>query len=169
MFYGVQYYPEHWPEERWAVDAQMMQEAGINLVRMGEFAWSALEPREGQLEFGWMDRAVALLDAHGIKTLMCTPSRTPPPWVFHRYPGVRNVDANGQTQNYGRRYTIGLSHAEFVQLAQRIDRALELAKRSRRAGRLFKGDRKRDPGQQFRQGGPEGIYGRRTGQESRDA
>ena len=45
MYYGVQYYPEHWPKERWAVDARMMQEAGINVVRMGEFAWSALEPR----------------------------------------------------------------------------------------------------------------------------
>ena len=124
MYYGVQYYPEHWPEERWAIDARMMQEAGINVVRMGEFAWSALEPREGKLDFGWMDRAVALLDAHGIKTLMCTPSRTPPPWVFDRYPGVSNVGADGHTQNYGRRYTIGLSHSEFVQLAQRIDRAV---------------------------------------------
>lgn len=27
MYYGVQYYPEHWPEERWAVDARMMQKA----------------------------------------------------------------------------------------------------------------------------------------------
>jgi beta-galactosidase len=38
MFYGVQYYPEHWPKERRAVDARMMQEAGINVVCMGEFA-----------------------------------------------------------------------------------------------------------------------------------
>jgi beta-galactosidase len=124
MFYGVQYYPEHWPEDRWAVDAQMMQEAGINVVRMGEFAWSALEPCEGKLDFSWMDRAVSLLDEHGIKTIMCTPSRTPPPWVFDRYPGVRNVGADGHIVNYGRRYTIGLSHSEFIQLAQRIDRAV---------------------------------------------
>lgn len=124
MFYGVQYYPEHWPKERWAVDAQMMLEAGINVVRMGEFAWSALEPHEGTLDFDWMDQAVALLDAHGIKTIMCTPSRTPPPWVFARYPGVANVGADGHTVNYGRRYTIGLSHSEFVQLSQRIDHAV---------------------------------------------
>ena len=36
MLYGVQYYPEHWPKARWATDAQMMQKAGINVVRMGE-------------------------------------------------------------------------------------------------------------------------------------
>jgi beta-galactosidase len=124
MFYGVQYYPEHWPQERWAVDARLMQEAGINVVRMGEFAWSALEPHEGTRDFTWMDQAVALLDAHGIKTIMCTPSRTPPPWVFDRYPGVRNVSADGHTVNYGRRYTIGLSHSEFLRLSQGIDLAV---------------------------------------------
>ena len=124
MFYGVQYYPEHWPKERWAVDARMMQAARINVVRMGEFAWSVYEPREGTLDFSLMDEAVALLDAHGIKTIMCTPSRTPPPWVFDRYPGVRNVDAEGRLVNYGFRYTVGLSHSEFIQLGQRIDRAV---------------------------------------------
>jgi len=124
MFYGVQYYPEHWPEHRWAVDARMMQDAGINVVRMGEFAWSALEPQEGSLDFAWLDRAVTLFDTHGIKTIMCTPSRTPPPWVFNRYPGVRNVNADGQLVNYGFRYTVGLNHNDFIQLSQRIDRAV---------------------------------------------
>ena len=55
---------------------------------------------------------------------MCTPSRTPPPWVFDRYPGVLNIDAGGQRLNYGSRYTIGLSHSEFIRLAQGIDRAV---------------------------------------------
>ncbi|NLE46618.1 MAG: hypothetical protein GX620_18030, partial [Chloroflexi bacterium] len=36
MYYGADYYPEHWPAERWPVDAAMMQDAGINLVRMAE-------------------------------------------------------------------------------------------------------------------------------------
>ena len=43
MYFGVAYYPEHWPEKRWAVDAKMMQDAGINGVRVGEFAWSKIE------------------------------------------------------------------------------------------------------------------------------
>jgi len=47
MFYfGVDYYPEHWPEERWPEDARLMAQAGVNLVRLAEFAWSRLEPRE---------------------------------------------------------------------------------------------------------------------------
>jgi len=124
MLYGVQYYPEQWPEERWATDAAMMQRAGVNTVRMGEFAWSAYEPLEGEIHFEWMDRSISLLHEHGIKVLMCTCSRTPPPWVFAKYPGVLNVTADGQVNNYGKRYTIGLAHPEFDRLAKRIDRAV---------------------------------------------
>lgn len=124
MLFGVQYYPEQWPESRWPVDAEMMQRAGVNTVRMGEFAWSALEPREGAFDFDWMDRAVKLLNEHGIQVIMCTCSRTPPPWVFKKYPGVVNVREDGHPNHYGQRYTVGLAHPEFIHLAERIDREI---------------------------------------------
>jgi beta-galactosidase len=124
VFYGVAYYPEHWPEERWAIDAQMMQEAGINGVRMGEFAWSKIEPVEGQYDFEWLDRAITLLAEHGVKTMMCTLSRTPPPWVFHEYPEIRNTRADGHVSNYGHRYTVCLNNPTFIELSQRVDRAV---------------------------------------------
>ena len=124
MYYGVQYYPEQWPEERWALDAQMMQRAEVNTVRMGEFAWSAYEPREGVYDFGWMERAIGLLNQHGIQVILCTCSRTPPPWVFKKYPGVANTRFDGQVNRCGQRYTVGLAHAEFASLAMRIDRTV---------------------------------------------
>ncbi len=124
MYYGVAYYPEHWPEQRWAVDAKLMQEAGVNGVRMGEFAWSVLQPREGEYRFDWLDRAVELLAQHGIKTMMCTCSRTPPPWVFTKYPEIRNTPADRLTSNYGHRYTVCHNSPTFRHLSQRIDRAV---------------------------------------------
>lgn len=54
MRIGVDYYPEHWPEEVWEQDADRMQDAGVSVVRMAEFAWSRLEPEEGVYEFGWL-------------------------------------------------------------------------------------------------------------------
>ena len=60
MRIGVDYYPEHWPEEVWEQDADRMQDAGVSVVRMAEFAWSRLEPEEGVYEFGWLDRACLL-------------------------------------------------------------------------------------------------------------
>lgn len=40
---GVCYYPEHWPEDMWASDAQRMRDLGLTYVRIGEFAWGRLE------------------------------------------------------------------------------------------------------------------------------
>ena len=57
MFYfGVDYYPEHWPEERWPEDVKLMAEANFNIVRLAEFAWSKMEPTDGQYDFDWLDR-----------------------------------------------------------------------------------------------------------------
>ncbi|GAG67008.1 unnamed protein product [marine sediment metagenome] len=57
MYFGCDYYPEHWPKERWKKDAQLMAEAGFNVVRMAEFAWSKIEPSRGQFDFQWLDEA----------------------------------------------------------------------------------------------------------------
>lgn len=124
MHYGVQYYPEHWPEERWAVDAEMMERAGINVVRMGEFAWSYFEPSEGSLSFEKYDKAIALLHKHGIKTILCTCSRTVPPWVLKKYPGILNADKSGRPHTPGSRYLVGHLHPDFVRESQRIDGAM---------------------------------------------
>lgn len=124
MYFGLAYYPEHWPEERWPVDAAMMQAAHVNGVRMGEFAWSKLEPTEGHYDFDWLDRSIELLAAHGVKTMMCTCSRTPPPWVFKKYPGITNVRADRHASNYGHRYTICHNNPTFKELAKQIDRAV---------------------------------------------
>ena len=52
---GVCYYPEHWPKNLWKEDAKRMAEAGLYWVRIGEFAWSKMEPTPGELKFEWLD------------------------------------------------------------------------------------------------------------------
>ena len=124
MLYGVQYYPEQWPEDRWPIDVAMMKKAGVNTVRMGEFAWSALEPSEGQVDFSWMDRALQLMHDNGIQVILCTCSRNPPPWAFKKYPGIVNWHEPSHPNLSGQRYTVGLAHPEFIQLAECLDRAI---------------------------------------------
>lgn len=119
--YGVSYYPEHWSTERIEKDAQLMQEAGVNCVRMSEFGWSVIEPVEGQYEFELFDNAIEILAKHGIKTIFATCSRTPPPWVFTKYPEIINYPGIGKSENYGKRYTVNLNHPKFIELSQRID------------------------------------------------
>ena len=57
-YLGAAYYPEDWPTEQIADDVSLMKAAGVNCVRVGEFAWSAMEPREGEYDFDWLHAAV---------------------------------------------------------------------------------------------------------------
>ena len=75
---GTCYYPEHWPEEIWGEDARRMAELGLTWVRIGEFAWSRLEPAPGDLQFDWLDRAIDVLRGAGLKVVLGTPTATPP-------------------------------------------------------------------------------------------
>ncbi len=103
MYYGACYYPEHWPEERWAKDARMMKEANFNVVRMAEFAWGVMEPVEGQFDFAWLDRAMALLKEQDIKVILGTPTAGPPKWLMDKHPDIYPRDAQGHVRGFGAR------------------------------------------------------------------
>jgi beta-galactosidase len=104
MFYfGVDYYPEHWPESRWPEDARLMAEAGLNVVRLAEFAWSRMEPEEGRYDLDWLDRAIAGLAEGGMKIVLGTPTASPPPWLMTKHPEAFLVRASGQRVTYGNR------------------------------------------------------------------
>jgi beta-galactosidase len=104
MFYfGVDYYPEHWPEERWPEDARLMAQAGFNVVRLAEFAWAMMEPQEGQYDFDWLDRAIAILDAHDIRVVLGTPTASPPPWLMAKSTDLFRVDEDGRRVTFGNR------------------------------------------------------------------
>lgn len=94
--FGVCYYPEQWPESYWEEDASRMEECGVNTVRMGEFAWALMEPREGHYDFSLFDRAIETLGRHGIRTIFGTPTATPPKWLTHKYPEVLLVFDTGR-------------------------------------------------------------------------
>ena len=117
---GVCYYPEHWPEEMWATDAARMVETGLTWVRIGEFAWSRMEPTPGDLRFDWLDRAVETLGAGGLKVVMGTPTATPPRWMLDKHPDMLAVDAQGTPRKFGSRRHYCFSHTEYVRECTRI-------------------------------------------------
>ncbi|WP_309141659.1 beta-galactosidase [Ensifer sp. ENS11] len=124
MKLGVCYYPEHWPEARWAVDARMMREAGIKLVRIGEFAWSRLEPEAGRYEFDWLKRAIDTLATEGLQVIIGTPTTTPPKWLVDQIPDMLPVDAEGRVRGFGSRRHYCFSHLGFREECRRIVTAL---------------------------------------------
>ncbi|MGY6704496.1 beta-galactosidase [Roseinatronobacter sp.] len=121
---GVCYYPEHWPEASWPDDARRMADAGLTWVRIGEFAWSRLEPEPGRLEFDWLDRAIDILGQAGLKVVLGTPTATPPRWMIDRYPDMLAVDAQGRPRKFGSRRHYCFSHQGYLVECKRIVTAL---------------------------------------------
>ena len=121
---GVCYYPEHWPEERWETDAAQMVANGLTWVRIGEFAWSLMEPTPGTYDWGWLDRAIDVLGKAGLKVVLGTPSATPPRWMIDKHPDMLAVDANNQTRKFGSRRHYDFSHLGFRAEAVRIARLM---------------------------------------------
>lgn len=121
---GTCYYPEHWPEDIWADDAKRMAETGLSWVRIGEFAWSRLEPEPGKLDFDWLDRAISTLGSAGLKVVLGTPTATPPRWMLDRHPNMLAVDAAGHPRKFGSRRHYCFSHEGYLDECRRIVRLL---------------------------------------------
>ncbi len=97
IFYGGDYNPEQWAEETWLEDARLMQEAGVNIVSLGIFSWTKLEPQPGHYDWGWLDRVLTILDQHGIKVNLATATASPPAWLARLYPQSLPVTREGTT------------------------------------------------------------------------
>jgi beta-galactosidase len=130
---GVAYYPEQWPRERWPVDAALMAEAGLLVVRMGEFSWSRLEPAPGELDFEWLDEAIGLMSAHGLEVILGTPTAAPPAWLIEQCPEILPLRADGRRQSFGHRRHYCPNNPHFHEATRRIVAAL--------AGRYGEDDR----------------------------
>lgn len=96
LLLGADWYPEQWPESRWPADLELMQKAHVHVVRLGEFAWTALEPSEGNYHFGWLERAIDMAGQHGIYVIIGTPTAAPPVWMATKYPGILVTLSDGR-------------------------------------------------------------------------
>ena len=124
---GTDWYPEQWPESRWETEVQMMEAAHLNVVRLSEFAWSAMEPSEGRFDFAWLDRAIRLLERHHIVVVLGTPTAGPPAWLTYKYPETLRVEPDGQRVEHGNRAHGSVTSVKYQEFSRRI--AEEMAKR----------------------------------------
>ncbi len=112
--------PEQWPESQWAADLDLMQAAHMHAVRVGEFAWSSLEPSEGHFELSWLDHAIAAAAAHNIVVVLGTPTAAPPAWLTSKYPDTLRVDEDGKRAEHGNRQHFSFTSPQYRHFAQRI-------------------------------------------------
>ncbi|MCC8066214.1 MAG: beta-galactosidase [Clostridiales bacterium] len=120
MTMGVCYYPEHWPRKLWAQDLDRMKDAGISVIRIAEFAWNKVEPREGEFEYDFFDDFLDLCTEKEMRVIFGTPSATPPVWLTERYPEVLNCNEAGVPYRHGGRRHYNYNSPKYRELVSRI-------------------------------------------------
>jgi beta-galactosidase len=120
LWLGSAWYPEQWPETSWDADLALMAQHGANVVRIGEFAWSRMEPSEGQYDMTWLVRATRLAAKHGLKVVIGTPTDTPPAWLTQKYPDTLRIDPNGVRAMHGGRRQFSISSPRYRALSRAI-------------------------------------------------
>lgn len=117
LYHGACLYPELWSRDVLLQDIGMMKQTGINVARIGEFAWSIFEPEEGRIDISSFVEVIELLYEHGIDTVMCTPTPTPPIWLSHGHPERMYVDERGTVMGHGARQHVCTNHPYFRERA----------------------------------------------------
>ncbi len=120
LYHGAAWYPELWDQSVIEQDIGLMKQAGMNVVRIGEFAWSNMEPTEGNIDLGFFVQMVNLLHQNGIETVMCTPTPTPPIWFTHGHPERMYVNEQLQVMGHGSRQHACTNHPYFREKASII-------------------------------------------------
>ena len=105
LYLGAAFYPEVYGNDLPTLeeDIRVMKKGGFNVMRIAEFSWSRMEPHDGVYDFAWLHRIVDTLAENGIKTVMCTPSATPPAWLTRKYPEILAIDETGRRKQHGAR------------------------------------------------------------------
>ncbi|MEH7094102.1 beta-galactosidase [Neobacillus vireti] len=120
LYHGAAYYPELWDEKVIDEDIKLMKQTGINVVRIGEFAWAAMEPEEGMFDLSFFKNIINKLYDHGIETVMCTPTPTPPIWFTQGHPERMYVEKDGRVMGHGSRQHACTNHPYFRLKAELI-------------------------------------------------
>ena len=106
LLHGGDYNPEQWLKRPDILekDIDMLEESGCNVVSLGIFSWSTLEPEEGVFHFEWLQEIIDKLYKRGISTILATPSGARPKWMADKYPEVLRVDETRHRALFGFRH-----------------------------------------------------------------
>jgi beta-galactosidase len=124
ILYGVAYYHEYMPYDRLEKDVQLMLDAGISVVRLGESTWSLFEPEEGRFEFAWMDRVIDRMHKAGIKVILGTPTYSIPAWMAKKHPELFVERLDGTKSSYGTRQNFDITNPTYLFFSERIIRKM---------------------------------------------
>ena len=103
LAYGADYNPEQFDDATFERDLELMRQAQVNMVSLGIFSWTRLEPSEGNYRLDWLEQIIDRLWQAGISVDLATATASPPAWLGRHYPDTLPVRADGTVYSWGSR------------------------------------------------------------------
>ncbi len=123
LLHGGDYNPDQWLDypEILEDDLKMMKLANVNTMTLGIFAWSALEPSEGNYNFEWLDKIIDDIHKQGGRVILATPSGARPAWMSQKYPEVLRTNEKREKMLHGGRHNHCFSSPIYREKTQRLN------------------------------------------------
>ena len=119
LLYGAAYYAEYMPYDRIETDFTLMEEAGMNVIRIAESTWSTWEPSEGNFDFSILHRMLDCAKKHNLSVIVGTPTYAIPSWLAKKSDDILAVTHDGP-QIYGHRQNMDITNPIYLKHAKII-------------------------------------------------
>ncbi|MEO8184379.1 MAG: beta-galactosidase [Deltaproteobacteria bacterium] len=86
--FGVCWYPDQWPKQRWAEDVRLMRDAGLECIRWGEGSWTLMQPAPDRFDWSVVDEVLELCARNGLGVILGTPTYAAPAWLEEAHPEI---------------------------------------------------------------------------------
>ncbi|WSQ07045.1 beta-galactosidase [Streptomyces sp. NBC_01231] len=131
VLFGAAYYHEYRPpygderpDERLKTDLDLMADAHVTVIRVGESVWSTWEPENGRFDLDWLQPVLDGAHERGISVVLGTPTYAVPPWLARQYPEITGERRTGERIGWGARQEVDFTHPAFRFHAERIIRKI---------------------------------------------
>ncbi|MEU0337554.1 beta-galactosidase [Streptomyces bobili] len=129
VLFGAAYYHEYRPpygterpDERLKTDLDLMADAHVTVIRVGESVWSTWEPSSGRFDLDWLQPVLDGAHERGISVVLGTPTYAVPPWLARQYPEITGERRTGERIGWGARQEVDFTHPAFRFHAERVIR-----------------------------------------------
>jgi beta-galactosidase len=128
IWHGGDYNPDQWLDRPDILDEdfRLFPLAGVNVVSIGIFAWTKLEPSDGSYDFSWLDELMDRIAKAGMKAVLATPTGAKPAWMAQKYPEILRCGPDRKRDLQGRRhnhcYTSPVYRRKAVEINTRLAR-----------------------------------------------
>ncbi|MEV7388184.1 beta-galactosidase [Streptomyces sp. NPDC091215] len=129
VLFGAAYYHEYRPPygtdrpaERLKTDLDLMADAHVTVIRVGESVWSTWEPENGRFDLDWLQPVLDGAHERGISVVLGTPTYAVPPWLARQYPEITGERRTGERIGWGARQEVDFTHPAFRFHAERVIR-----------------------------------------------